>query len=351
MLRCFRLFLFAAVGSAVSPWAKAADTAGKSIPFDQLGTEAQKQYQGDGIAITPTPGGARLRAAFQKLEAEATPKGLWLKSTEASTHSDRFRVLAATISREGHADSKLAATGQVIFRETEVSFVRPGLVEEYRVSMDGVRQDFVVLERPVGTGDLRVGLEVTGAAVTTASSGVKFTLAGSGREIAYGRLQVTDATGRKLAARMEVAGTRLIQICAADAGATYPIRVDPTFSDANWASMGGVAGPNGSVTAIAIGPDGKLYIGGGFTVIGQVMASHVAVWEGTSWSALDSGVIGHQTHEAAFGAPVFHKGTAVFRRGRGSRERRGVCRVAPGFVGIHRIPRLPRAISTCGDRQ
>jgi len=36
-------------------------------------------------------------------------------------------------------------------------FVRPGLTEEYTVSMDGVRQDFVVLERPEGAGQLACG--------------------------------------------------------------------------------------------------------------------------------------------------------------------------------------------------
>ena len=43
-----------------------------------------------------------------------------------------------------------------------VRFTRPGLVEEYSVSMDGVRQDFVVLERPSGAGELAVRLAVSG---------------------------------------------------------------------------------------------------------------------------------------------------------------------------------------------
>src|SRR3954452_4352199 len=36
----------------------------KTIPFDQLGAEAQKQYTGDGISITPTATSARLRAVM-----------------------------------------------------------------------------------------------------------------------------------------------------------------------------------------------------------------------------------------------------------------------------------------------
>ena len=46
-----------------------------------------------------------------------------------------------------------------------VRFSRPGLVEEYSVSMDGVRQDFVVTEKPAGAGHLQVRLGVAGAKV------------------------------------------------------------------------------------------------------------------------------------------------------------------------------------------
>ena len=66
-----------------------ADKPAKSIPFDQLATEAQKQYSGEGIAITAD--GATLRAAFQKLEGHATREGLWLTSTaEATGKPTRF---------------------------------------------------------------------------------------------------------------------------------------------------------------------------------------------------------------------------------------------------------------------
>jgi hypothetical protein len=38
-----------------------------SIPFDQLGAEAQKSYKGDGISITPPVNGALLKAVMQDL--------------------------------------------------------------------------------------------------------------------------------------------------------------------------------------------------------------------------------------------------------------------------------------------
>src|SRR5438034_8786100 len=61
-------------------------------------------------------------------------------------------------------------TGAVSLDGQTARFTRPGLVEEYSVSMDGVRQDFVVLERPAGAGELAVRLAVSGARVDRKST-------------------------------------------------------------------------------------------------------------------------------------------------------------------------------------
>jgi len=99
----------------------------------------------------------------------------------------------------------LPRSGTVAINGKSVRFARPRLMEEYTVSMDGVRQDFVVLERPEGAGELTVRLAVNGAKVEPASFGAWLVLENSGRKIAYSRLRVTDATGKELTARMEVA--------------------------------------------------------------------------------------------------------------------------------------------------
>ena len=77
-----------------------------------------------------------------------------------------------------------------------------------------------------------------------------------------------------------------------DAEAVYPVRIDPTFSDANWVSMGGFPGANGAVNAAVTDGSGNLYIGGDFTVVGNVIANNIAQWNGSSWSALGSGMSG-----------------------------------------------------------
>ena len=62
------------------------------------------------------------------------------------------------------------------------------------------------------------------------------------------------------------------------------------FSDANWVSMGGYPGANGPINAAVVDGSGNLYIGGHFTVVGNVPATNVAKWNGSSWLALGSGI-------------------------------------------------------------
>src|SRR5215467_3918502 len=109
--KLFRARMFCAVALAIS-WSStltvtatdSADTAPAktSIPWSQLGAKAGADYKGDGLAVSPTAGGARLRCVFQRLEGEATREGLWLTSTvipPSGTVRDHFRVVAADVRR------------------------------------------------------------------------------------------------------------------------------------------------------------------------------------------------------------------------------------------------------------
>lgn len=283
----------------------------QSIPFEQLGAEAQKQYTGDGIAIIPGENRARLLAAMQDIEGEATREGLWLRSTaeEDTAAPGRFRVQALTVGRgAGDALKVLAPHGTVKATSEVVSFWRSGLVEEYRVSTDGVRQDFVLPQRPGGQGALRVRLGVTGARATPASYGARLTLHGNGREIAYSRLQVTDAGGRALTASMEVPAPDQLVIHVDDAGAMYPLRIDPTFSDADWISTGGYTGAEGYVNAMAVDASGNLYIAGEFIAVSDILANRIAKWNGSTWTPLGEGLNGLVETIAVSGNNVYAGG-------------------------------------------
>jgi hypothetical protein len=311
----------------------AADNTAAAIPWSEIGVKAGVDYKGDGLAMSVTEAGARLHCVFQQLEGEATRDGLWLSSTVTNLPSDRFRVKAMQIWRYsplraglGQTDDgahrvtrptvTLPAFGNVSVDGNTVRFARPGLVEEYLVSMDGVRQDFVVEQRPMGAGELRVELAVSGAQVEQTDHGAQMVLENSGRKIAYSRLRVTDATLKKLPARIEVTDeysahgmTRpTLAVVVNDANAVYPIRIDPTFSDANWISMSGVPGANYDVRAAVVDGLGNLYIGGSFKVVGHVAANYIAKWDGSSWSNLDSGMSSPVLALAVSGSDVFAGG-------------------------------------------
>ncbi len=261
-----------------------------SIPLSEIGARATAGYHGDLNAIVATAEGARLRAGFQKLTGEVTQSGLWLESTEVGG-GGRMRLLSTALGRTADGlRMGLAREGRVSTEAGAAGFVRDGLIEEYAVSIDGVRQDFLVAQRPPGEGELVVELSLDGATAEAIPGGAQLRLAESGRELAYTRLQVIDATGRRLEARMEVKESKLLEVCVDDRAAIYPVRIDPTFSDANWVSMRGLPGASSVIEAVVADGGGNVYVGGSFSLIGVTPASRIAKWDGSSWSALGTGM-------------------------------------------------------------
>ncbi|MFO1486567.1 MAG: choice-of-anchor D domain-containing protein [Verrucomicrobiaceae bacterium] len=285
-----------------------AETAPAPIPIAEIGAKATVDYQGDAIRIERTPEGTRLYTGFQKLMGNVTSEGLTLESTEAA--GGRLQLTATTVGRTSSKGQSLPRKGIVMVAEKMVAWTRPGLVEEYSVSVDGVRQDFVIATAPLGTGDLSIELALRGARAESHGDGVKLTLDGSARELIYNRLHVTDATGRELQATLLVSAPNHLTVRVADAGAAYPIRIDPTFSDADWVSLNpGIQAANDNVYATAVDGSGNLYIAGDFTVVGTVAANRVAKWNGSTWLALGSGM-----PESVYALAI--SGTSVYAGGK-----------------------------------
>ena len=280
----------------------------QTIPFSELGAKATADCKGDAIGITSTAEGATLRTGFQKLAGTVTREGLRLESTEVEGGS--LQLTASAVGRVGGAVQVLSTTGSVTSTTTLVTFTRPGLSEEYSVSADGVRQDFIVPTAPAGDGELSVELALSGATAEAAAEGAKLTLAGSGRELAYSRLHVTDANGKALAAALAVLSPTRLAVQVDDAGAVYPVRIDPTFSDADWISLNpGIPGANGQVNAAAVDGSGNLYIGGDFTAVGTIAANRIAKWDGSAWSALGSGMNNNVYALAVSGSNLYAGGS------------------------------------------
>ena len=118
------------------------------IAWSELGSKATAQYSGPGLSIDTQPDGTiALRCLFQKLEGHLTSRGLSLTSTTTPSHPDRFSITADSVGREGASAAALPETGSTHSDTTRARFVRPGLIEEYSVSADGVRQDFLLKHR------------------------------------------------------------------------------------------------------------------------------------------------------------------------------------------------------------
>jgi hypothetical protein len=332
-----------------------------AIPFDHIGAVAGKQYSGDGLALVSSPDGARLRCVFQRLDAKLTTEGLWLVSTKDGGQGKPFRVVARALGRNGatvaqtskSAVSQASQPGEHLqplrvrpFRrpaELEVGdtaglgtyatvqafalsgrvemagqiarFIRPGLTEEYSVGIDGLRQDFVIGRRPVGEGSVRLELEVDGAKAEAMRGGARLVLVDGGRQMVYNRLMAEDARGRELTARLEVVSAHRLALVVDDAAAEYPVRIDPNFSDANWVSLGGMPGVDGIVCAAVVDNAGDLYVGGSFTIAGSVFANDVAEWNGSSWSALGSGISGSVSALAVSGNKLYVGGNFTMAGG------------------------------------
>src|SRR5258708_3557080 len=101
--------------------------------------------------------------------------------------------------------------------------------------------------------------------------------------------------------------TRLI-LCVIVSAALFRACAAAAFSDTNWVSLGGLPGANGPVYAAVADGSGNLYIGGNFTEVGNVVAINIARWDGTSWSALGSGVNGWVQSLAVSGSNVYAAG-------------------------------------------
>jgi hypothetical protein len=316
-----------------------------AIPLDQIGATVEKEYKGEGLSVRATPGGARLRCVFQRMECEATREGLWLTSTADESRSERLRVVATAVRRvaieDGGAcgihssgcitsctlkqgqptapaalhsavkagEAPLSSLGTVKVVGNIACFLRPGIVEEYRVSVDGVQQDFIIAERPEGEGQIFVELDVAGAKAQPLSNSARLLLEGSGRKLNYDRLRVTDAAGRELAARMEVLSADRLAVLVEDADAVYPVRIDPTFSDADWFSLGGIRGANGPVFVTTVDGSDNLYIGGDFTTAGGISANYIARWNGSAWSGLGSGMNNEVRALAVSGSDLYAGGS------------------------------------------
>src|SRR6185503_9737655 len=70
----------------------------------------------------------------------------------------------------------------------------------------------------------------------------------------------------------------------------------------------GIPGADNTVSAVVVDGSDNLYMGGAFKLAGEVIANHVAKWNGSSWSALGLGTSGQVVALAVSGSDLFAGG-------------------------------------------
>jgi len=218
----------------------------------------------------------RMTSPRNRLSADFTPTGV------------DFRVGAnhwgMMLNGYGYGDKlKTAASPEPVASANRVEYARGGLSEWYVNGPLGLEQGFTVQERPGKSdgepltlafslsGDLVAGLDAGERGLTLEKNGVPM--------LRYDDLVVSDASGRELKAWMEVAGNRL-RIRVNDAGARYPLVVDPFYQAVELTACEGASGDNLGSSA-SLSADGTTLVAGALNAtIGQFTTANCTSYSG-----------------------------------------------------------------------
>ncbi|MDF7799449.1 FG-GAP repeat protein [Pontiellaceae bacterium B1224] len=129
------------------------------------------------------------------------------------------------------------AVTEIRHEGTQLEYARPGIVEWYHNNRGGIEHGFIVEEPTADSreGQLVISLRVSGLTAqplegrSSGSSDLQFENESGEPVLSYTDLKVMDATGELLMASMQPTETGL-QILVADAGANYPITIDPLIA-------------------------------------------------------------------------------------------------------------------------
>ncbi|MFL5860088.1 MAG: Ig-like domain-containing protein [Solirubrobacteraceae bacterium] len=207
-----------------------------------------------------------------------------------------------------------APVTSVTTRGNRVTLTRSGIREWYAAGPLGIEQGFTLTHRLPGSA-VSLGVSRTLQARMT-SSGITFIDAHGHVVLRYGGLTTVDASGHRLASTLAVRGGRVV-IAVNDAGARYPITVDPLVQ------QGGKLVPNDLQTngsgsqfgnSVALSADGNTAMIAGWTDNSSVGAVWVFIRSGGVWSQLGKKIV--PSDESVGGGAEF--GTSVALSAEGS---------------------------------
>ncbi|HMQ75146.1 MAG TPA: FG-GAP-like repeat-containing protein [Flavobacteriales bacterium] len=185
--------------------------------------------------------GARVWTNAQGLMAHVRPDGVVLSPAEEDTIS---WTVALLLHRIGRAEDWSAPIEEPEMERTQKRVLaRHGRFDLEQVNSDaGVRQNFIVHHRSKGEGPLRVELTVEGDLRCAHAGGDRFAFSDTAGTVRmhYNDLHVWDAQGDTLQASAAWEDERIV-LLVNDAGAAYPITIDPLSTTAVWSTESNLA--------------------------------------------------------------------------------------------------------------
>lgn len=326
-----------AAGLLLAATAPAIATQGQSLTTREVSEKASAESKAQQVIEPHADGTMRMTAPMQDMEAIVGPNGVRVRSVD-DAGSSAFGWKLVEMGRES-ALSPVQGAGRVEREGDNVLMVHANIVESFSSNADGIQQVFSIPRKPEDDGTLKLELAADGALLEALADASAISLRMSdGRILHYRVPHAADANGKELVVRMRAWDEQHLRIEVEDSGASYPVRIESGFSDADWLSLAvsdiedyvavsvlagdvlyvggrisstpsgattGIArwdgsawsvlgeGVNGDVLALAWdGVSDRLFVGGRFDYAGSIAVNNIAIWNGDSWAAPGSGVDG-----------------------------------------------------------
>ncbi len=183
---------------------------------------------GDAWRSDAGPFVARVGRDGVRVHRASASSGLGLR-VDAWGRGDDVQLLPPVVATEGACTADLAPDGRCLPR---LERAHDALVEWWAARSDGLQFGFDAEERPAGDTPLRVSIEVIGADAIDADGDAAWVVDAAGDAWTITGLSAWDADGEPLPSTFEVEGTALVLVVD-DAGARWPIAIDPVLSTAS----------------------------------------------------------------------------------------------------------------------
>lgn len=143
-----------------------------------------------------------------------------------------------TFSAIGRGDTHIS-TGNNYSVTQEKSALRynwSNLSIEYINNEEGLRQNFIIPNKPAGKGELELQLKLTGNLTgAIVNNGLLLKDKAGATKLFYTDLKVWDADHNLVAAAMNIHNNNILSITVNDAAAVYPLTIDPINKTPEWA--------------------------------------------------------------------------------------------------------------------